>query len=315
MTELYEDHNDTLSLVPAASSLPLLENAVTTLINYRLLVSAKEAGCLIGQNGAVIDSIRDETNTLAGISKLQPGSHERILTVSGTLDDAARALSYFAQALVNAAAEAQFSYAYFPLKQLLQIPNVEGETTVLRLLIPNSQMGTLIGARGVRIQQIQKDCNILMIALKSFLPASNERLVELQGTVDNMYDALRIILRCLIENVSSVVGTICYVPRAGTRPAVASTLAKKPMEATVSFPNDIVGALIGKNGARIQGVRKVSGATIGISDEEDGQLERVFTILGTPRAVEKAKSLLYHNLEREEQRRQADAEASRDSDI
>ncbi|KAK7679356.1 hypothetical protein QCA50_017573 [Cerrena zonata] len=54
----------------------------SALINYRVLVSAKEAGCLIGQNGQVIDSIRDETNTKAGISKLQPGSHERILTLS-----------------------------------------------------------------------------------------------------------------------------------------------------------------------------------------------------------------------------------------
>lgn len=304
MTETHEDSEITPETLLV---LPLLETSASLLINVRLLVSAKEAGCLIGQNGTVIDSIRAETNTRAGISKLQPSSHERILTVSGTLDDTAKALSYFAQALVNAAADAEFVYSYFPLKQLLQIANVDGETTVLRLLVPNTQMGSIIGARGVRIQQIQRDCNILMIASKSFMPASNERLVELQGTVDNLYDALRIILRCLMEDISSVVGTTYYVPRAGTRVA-APPLTKKPSTSTVSFPNDIVGALIGKNGARIQGVRKVSGATIGISDEEEGQPERVFTILGTPRAVEKAKSLLYHNLEREEQRRQLETE-------
>lgn len=296
----------------------------SALINYRVLVSAKEAGCLIGQNGQVIDSIRDETNTKAGISKLQPGSHERILTVSGTLDDSSKALSFFAQALVNSNIEAQNFYSYFPLKQLSSIPNIIGETTVLRLLVPNSQMGTLIGSKGIRIQQIQTTCNISMIASKSFLPGSNERLVELQGTVDNLYDSLRIISRCLIEDFSSIVGTNYYIPRGYNYNS--RSFNKKSSNysnnnhynnnnhqngpvtsASVSFANDIVGALIGKNGSRIQGVRKVSGATIAISDETEGKSERIFTITGTPHAVEKAKDLLYHNLEREEQRR---AEAS-----
>lgn len=294
--------------------LPSLSENPTTLINYRVLVSAKESGCLIGQNGRVIDSIREETNTKAGISKLLPGSHERILTVSGTLDNCAKALSYFAQALCNANLSNELpTYNYFPLKQLSVNSNIAGETTNLRLLIPNSQMGTLIGSKGIRIQQIQSNFNISMIASKSFLPNSNERLVELQGAVDNLYDALRIISRCLIEDFSSLVGTNYYSPKpfvkrgsfsgaSGTSPTPGNN--SKFITTTVSFNNDIVGALIGKNGSRIQGVRKISGAIIGISDEIDGKLERIFTLSGTPYAIEKAKSLLYHNLEREEQRRE-----------
>lgn len=294
--------------------LPSLSENPTTLINYRVLVSAKESGCLIGQNGRVIDSIREETNTKAGISKLLPGSHERILTVSGTLDNCAKALSYFAQALCNANLSNELpTYNYFPLKQLSVNSNIAGETTNLRLLIPNSQMGTLIGSKGIRIQQIQSNFNISMIASKSFLPNSNERLVELQGAVDNLYDALRIISRCLIEDFSSLVGTNYYSPKpfvkrgsfsgaSGTSPTPGNN--SKFITTTVSFNNDIVGALIGKNGSRIQGVREISGAIIGISDEIDGKLERIFTLSGTPYAIEKAKSLLYHNLEREEQRRE-----------
>ncbi|KAI5963200.1 HEK2 [Candida pseudojiufengensis] len=277
-----------------STSLPSInDNAnVDALINYRVLVSAKEAGCLIGQNGQVIDSIRGETNTKAGISKLTPGTHERILTVSGKLDDAAKALSYFAQALIGSTIE---TYNYFPLKQLSSTPCVQNETTILRLLVPNSQMGTLIGSKGARIQQIQHNFGVSMIASKSFLPGSNERLVELQGTVNDLYDAFRVISRCLIEDFSSSVGTTYYIPR--------SPQLTRKSTATISFPNDMVGALIGKNGSRIQGVRKVSGAMIGISEATDGKDERVFTITGTQQAVEKAKGLLYHNLEREEQRR------------
>lgn len=289
-------------------TIPSLEDTTnaSALLNYRVLVLAKEAGCLIGQNGTVIDSIRNHTNTKAGISKLQPGLHERVLTVSGTLDDSAKALSYFAQALCESSVE---TYNYFPLKQLSSTPCVENETTILRLLVPNSQMGTLIGYKGARIQQIQSQFHILMIASKLFLPDSNERLVELQGTVDGLYDALRTISRCLIEDFSSAVGTVYYVPRASLRSLAPRGRERRLLNVvseTVSFANDIVGALIGKSGSRIQGVRRVSGATIAISEEIDGKNERDFTIVGTSAAVTKAKELLYHNLEREEQRR-ADA--------
>ncbi|KAK6462716.1 hypothetical protein DFJ63DRAFT_330253 [Scheffersomyces coipomensis] len=342
----------------STTTLPSLhdKSKASTLINFRVLVSAKESGCLIGQNGKVIDSIRAETNTKAGISRLLPGSHERILTVSGTLDDCSKALSFFAQALCDSTIE---NYNYFPLKQLSSTPCIEHESTILRLLIPNSQMGTLIGSKGLRIQQIQSNYNISMIASKSFLPGSNERLVELQGTVNNLYDSLRIISRCLIEDFSSMTGTNYYIPRGHSNTSSGSNYSsnggsnngngtsnrhsngstslssstsnnsnnnnnnnsnsthnsnnnnnnnnngKRPHLTTtsISFPNDIVGALIGKNGSRIQGVRKVSGATIGISEEVEGKGERIFTIAGTSHAVEKAKELLYHNLEREEQRR------------
>ncbi|RLV89120.1 RNA-binding protein rnc1 [Spathaspora sp. JA1] len=309
-----------------STSLPSLDDKFNgdAVINVRVLVSAKEAGCLIGQNGQVIDSIRAETNTKAGISKLQPGSHERILTVSGKLDSCAKALSYFAQALCNSAIE---TYNYFPLKQLSANPCIENETTILRLLVPNAQMGTLIGSKGLRIQQIQSNYHISMIASKSFLPGSNERLVELQGTVNDLYDALRIIARCLIEDISALGNTNYYVPRGhhsqyngggsngdnSSTPTNGRNFPRRSSNITttsLSFPNDIVGALIGKNGSRIQGVRKVSGATIGISEEVEGKDERIFTISGSPHAVEKAKGLLYHNLQREEQRR-AEAEAEK----
>lgn len=279
------------------AALPSLEEAATTQTTLRVLVSAKEAGCLIGQNGAVIDSIRDETSTRAAISRLQPGSHERILTVSGSLDDTARALSYFAQALVNALNDTTFAYLYFPLKQLAPTPLVPGETTNLRLLIPNTQMGTLIGARGARIKHIQRTFHVLVVASNLFLPGSTERLVELQGSVDNLYDVLRIILRCLLDDTLAE-NTMLYVP--GGRGS--DGLARRAACETIAFPNDIVGALIGKNGLRILGVRKVSGAHIAISEPTQSN-ERLFTLLGSLRAVEKAKSLLFHNLEREELRR------------
>lgn len=282
-------------LISERGILPLTERNSNVSINLRILLSAKEAGCLIGQNGTVIDGIREDTVTKAGISKLNPGSLERILTISGLLDNVADALTRFCRLLVESPANNQFVHAYFPLKRLLQASISVGDTALLRLIIPNAQIGTLIGSKGARIKKIQSDHQVLMIASNSFLPGSNERTVEIQGSIHNFYDALRTILRCLLEDVSSV-GTIYYVPQESS--VSSESEGNGICTTTITASNHIVGALIGKNGARISGVRKVSGASIAVS-ENTSEDERIFTIKGDSRAVEKAQSLLLQNVERE----------------
>lgn len=285
--------------ISASELLPLSDDCPTPSINLRILVSAKEAGCLIGQGGAVIHSIKEETHTRAGISKLNPGSQERILTISGGLDNVADALTRFCKILSASSANNLFSYSYFPLKRLTQTPIVPGTTSLLRLIIPNAQMGTLIGSKGARIKKIQSSFNVLMVASNSFLPGSNEREVEIQGAVENIQEALGTILRCLLEDVSSV-GITYYVPM-GTNSSSEPVL-KNISTTSITVPNNIVGALIGKSGARISGVRKLSGASIAVLDGSDDD-SRTFTIKGDSHAVEKAKSLLLQNVDRELQRR------------
>ena len=76
MTDFEPNYSDEQSQQSQQSQSPpsLAEDALA-LINYRVLVLAKEAGALIVQNGQVINSIREHTNTKAGILKLVPGSH------------------------------------------------------------------------------------------------------------------------------------------------------------------------------------------------------------------------------------------------
>lgn len=283
----------------ASELLPLVDDSPILSINLRILVSAKEAGCLIGQSGAVIHSIREETQTRAGISKLNPGSQERILTISGGIDNVADALTRFCKILSESTANNLFSYSYFPLKRLTQTPIVPGTTSLLRFIVSNAQMGTLIGSKGARIKKIQSEFNILMIASNSFLPGSNERVVEIQGAVENIQEALGTILRCLLEDVSSV-GITYYVPLGLKSSGEQDT--KNITTAAITVPNNIVGALIGKSGARISGVRKLSRASIAVSDGTDDD-SRIFTIKGDSHAVEKAKSLMLQNVDRELQRR------------
>lgn len=72
----------------------------------------------------------------------------------------------------------------------------------------------------------------------------------------------------------------------------------------ISIPSDMVGCIIGRGGSKISEIRKSSGARISIAKApHDETGERMFTIMGSGAANEKALYLLYENLEAEKMRR------------
>lgn len=72
----------------------------------------------------------------------------------------------------------------------------------------------------------------------------------------------------------------------------------------ISIPSDMVGCIIGRGGSKISEIRKSSGARISIAKAaHDETGERMFTIVGSHGANERALYLLYENLEAEKNRR------------
>ena len=68
----------------------------------------------------------------------------------------------------------------------------------------------------------------------------------------------------------------------------------------ISIPADMVGCIIGRGGTKITEIRRSSGARISIAKApHDETGERMFTIMGSAQANEKALYLLYENLEAE----------------
>jgi heterogeneous nuclear rnp K-like protein 2 len=82
----------------------------------------------------------------------------------------------------------------------------------LRLLISHNMMGTVIGRQGAKIKHIQDTTGVRMVASKSLLPQSTERVVEVRGTVDALQAAVMDIGQCLMEDKERAYGTILYNP-------------------------------------------------------------------------------------------------------
>ena len=79
------------------------EDYAQTQLTLRAIVSSKEAGVIIGKAGKNVADLRDETGVRAGVSKVVPGVHDRVLTVTGALGGIAKAYGIVARGLLDGA--------------------------------------------------------------------------------------------------------------------------------------------------------------------------------------------------------------------
>ncbi|KAK5108722.1 hypothetical protein LTR62_007869 [Meristemomyces frigidus] len=319
-------------------------------ITLRAIVTSREAGVIIGKAGQNVAELREKTGVRAGVSKVVPGVHDRVLTVTGALTAISEAYGLVADGLVKGAPQVGMG-------GIVASPN----THPVRLLISHNQMGTVIGRQGLKIKQIQDASGVRMVAQKEMLPQSTERIVEVQGTPDGIQKAVWEIGKCLIDDQERGYGTVLYSPVArvqGSAPAPSLngngyggpprsfnrtgngadfTGGAPPapynqrrntggheggppgavedgediQTQNISIPADMVGCIIGRGGSKISEIRKSSGARISIAKApHDETGERMFTITGGPTANEKALYLLYENLEAEKVRRSQIPEAA-----
>ncbi|KAK6206071.1 PAB1 binding protein [Pestalotiopsis sp. IQ-011] len=79
-------------------------------------------------------------------------------------------------------------------------------------------------------------------------------------------------------------------------------MAGAPLTQQIYIPNDMVGAIIGKGGQKINEIRQISGSVIKINEPQDNSNERLVTITGTEECNRMALYMLYSRLESEKHR-------------
>ncbi|KAI1504326.1 hypothetical protein F5X99DRAFT_35836 [Biscogniauxia marginata] len=78
--------------------------------------------------------------------------------------------------------------------------------------------------------------------------------------------------------------------------AAAGGMPGAPLTQQIYIPNDMVGAIIGKGGAKINEIRQISGSVIKINEPQDNSNERLVTITGTEECNRMALYMLYSRL-------------------
>uniref|UniRef100_A0A4W5RAU2 Poly(rC) binding protein 4 n=1 Tax=Hucho hucho TaxID=62062 RepID=A0A4W5RAU2_9TELE len=186
----------------------------------------------------------------------------------------------------------------------------------LRLVIPASQCGSLIGKGGSKIKEI-REVSVALSHLNQaqmggqsssgsfthhvshchleqttgaqvqvagdLLPNSTERGVTISGTQDAIIQCVKLICTVILESP----------PKGATVPYRPS-----PSPGTVMISgNQLIGSIIGRQGTKINEIRQVSGAQIKIGSQLDSTSERHVTITGTPISINLAQYLITSCLE------------------
>jgi poly(rC)-binding protein 2/3/4 len=275
----------------------------------RLLIPNLLIGAIIGRAGSRIKEIQDASNAKLNASdSTLPMSSERSLVVMGVADAVHIAVYYVAQTLVEQYVEkyggpAASNYASRRGDQ----PNVvQGGMTVQPYApkIAGGQWGhpstfhrhsdhparTPANPYGLANMHSQQPQQQYQQAATMHYPANSPVRTGYTGVgpqQPNVYGA---------HQAAQPV-----VAHAGPAQPVAG-LPGQPMTQQIFIPNDMVGAIIGKGGAKINEIRQLSGSVIKINEPQDNSNERLVTITGTQECNQMALYMLYSRLESEKHR-------------
>jgi predicted RNA-binding protein YlqC (UPF0109 family) len=155
----------------------------------------------------------------------------------------------------------------------------------LKLLIPSSAAGGVIGRGGEKIAQIQKDANVRMKMSKAndYYPNTNERVCLIIGSVRAVLKAHEYIIERVQEKPDS-------------SKTQSNVDEERYNQIKILIPNTTAGLLIGKGGAYIKQIKDDSGAFVQISSKQTDLPERIVTIDGDPDCRNKALSLVVRKI-------------------
>ncbi|KZT56995.1 hypothetical protein CALCODRAFT_434845 [Calocera cornea HHB12733] len=289
-------------------------------IHMRALIVTQDASIIIGKGGSHVNEIREKSGARITVSESIPGNPERILNVTGPLDAVAKAFGLIVRQINDEPFDA---------------PSIPGSRAVtIKFIIPNSRMGTLIGKAGSKIKEIQEASGAKLHASEGMLPGSTERVLNVSGVADAIHIATYYVGNSLLNSHPSystthasykqqrrpMASTTYYPPNTPAAhyafPGPAAPPAPPAMQQTQNFyiPNDLVGSIIGKGGAKINEIRHVSGCQIKILEPGQGpapgsgavapmsETERMVTITGGIANIQMAVQLLASRIEQEKQR-------------
>ncbi|KAM8799550.1 poly(rC)-binding protein 4 [Eudromia elegans] len=155
------------------------ETELSITLTLRMLMHGKEIGSIIGKKGETVKRIREQSSARITIS--EGSCPERITTITGSTDAVFRAVSMIA----------------FKLEEDL---GDGGAPVTLRLVIPASQCGSLIGKAGAKIREIRESTGAQVQVAGDLLPNSTERAVTVSGAPDTIVQCVRQICAVILES-------------------------------------------------------------------------------------------------------------------
>ncbi|XP_023020275.1 poly(rC)-binding protein mub isoform X3 [Leptinotarsa decemlineata] len=167
-------------------------------ITIRLIMQGKEVGSIIGKKGEIVKRFREESGAKINIS--DGSCPERIVTVIGVTSSIFKAFTLICKK--------------FEEFQEINSANsgVPRPPITLRLVVPASQCGSLIGKGGSKIKEIREVTGASIQVASEMLPNSTERAVTISGTGEAITQCIYHICNVMLESPPKG-ATIPYRPK------------------------------------------------------------------------------------------------------
>ncbi|XP_026162201.1 poly(rC)-binding protein 2 isoform X5 [Mastacembelus armatus] len=301
----------------------VIEGGLNVTLTIRLLMHGKEVGSIIGKKGESVKKMREESGARINIS--EGNCPERIITLAGPTTAIFKAFAMIIEKL-----EEDISSSMTNSTATSKPP------VTLRIVVPASQCGSLIGKGGCKIKEIRESTGAQVQVAGDMLPNSTERAITIAGTPQSIIECVKQICVVMLESPPKGV-TIPYRPKPSGSPVIfaggqSSSAAISPqltklhqlamqqspfpiapsnqgftgIDASaqtssheMTIPNDLIGCIIGRQGAKINEIRQMSGAQIKIANPVDGSTDRQVTITGSPASISLAEYLINARLSSE----------------
>ncbi|XP_069767980.1 poly(rC)-binding protein 3 isoform X2 [Narcine bancroftii] len=182
------------------------EGGLNVTLTIRLLMHGKEVGSIIGKKGETVKKMREESSARINIS--EGSCPERIVTITGPTDAIFKAFCMIANKFEE------------DINASMTNSTVANKPPVtLRLVVPASQCGSLIGKGGSKIKEIRETTGAQVQVAGDMLPNSTERAVTISGTPDAIIQCVKQICVVMLESPPKG-ATVPYRPKPASAPII-----------------------------------------------------------------------------------------------
>ncbi|XP_031334966.1 poly(rC)-binding protein 3 isoform X2 [Photinus pyralis] len=180
----------------------LLNDDPNLTLTIRLIMQGKEVGSIIGKKGEIVKRFREESGAKINIS--DGSCPERIVTVTGSTSAIFKAFTLICKKFEEWCSQFQEINSGGS--------GVPRPPITLRLIVPASQCGSLIGKGGSKIKEIREVTGASIQVASEMLPNSTERAVTISGTAEAITQCIYHICNVMLESPPKG-ATIPYRPK------------------------------------------------------------------------------------------------------
>ncbi|XP_075678031.1 poly(rC)-binding protein 3-like isoform X1 [Dermatophagoides pteronyssinus] len=202
-------------------------------LTIRLIMQGKEVGSIIGKKGDNIKKFREESGAKITIS--DGSCPERIVTVTGSTESILKAFAMIARKFEEDANNnstmgmgTNFNISNTTMASSTTSSSTSSSSSngkqnsismpvTLKLIVPASQCGSLIGKGGSKIKEIREITGASIQVASEMLPNSTERAVTLSGSADSITKSIYQICCVMLESPPKG-PTIPYRPKPAMPP-------------------------------------------------------------------------------------------------